>query len=58
MKNDWDIGDEYKIEENGKKLVGKIIGVDFTRGFIVEWDDKTTTFEKKPSPKVGRADGK
>tara|TARA_E500000305_G_scaffold109002_1_gene112868 strand:+ start:2504 stop:2749 length:246 start_codon:yes stop_codon:yes gene_type:complete len=50
LLNLFSVGRSYFIEENGKKLEGKIMGIT-KKGLEVYWSDGETTFENKINPK-------
>ena len=50
LLNLFSVGRSYFIEENGKKIEGKIMGMT-KDGLEVYWSDGETTFEEKTNPK-------
>jgi len=50
LLNLFSVGRSYFIEEDGKKIEGKIMGMT-KDGLEVYWSDGETTFEEKTNPK-------
>ena len=47
---DWNIGDEFFIWENGKRIRGKILEFTKLGECEIEWSDGAITFEAAPNP--------